>query len=151
MTIDAEIPLSPGPDGGGNVRPTRPPSPRDSRGRFVPTHGAEAARRTLRLGDRRRSLVRQAEALRDLMAVAKGYAAWGEVPEPLRGLIELAAEVRIYRRALARPLWRRQEPPKRYVNVGELERRCLVALGVNGEALERGPDLDAIKARLRDA
>jgi hypothetical protein len=133
-----------------NTRPKRPPAPRDARGRFAPTHGAEAARRTLRLGDRRRSLVRQAEALRDLLAVAKGYPAWGEVPEPLRGLIELAAEVRLYRRHLARPLWRRQDPPARYVNVGELERRCLVAMGVSGEALERSPDLDAIKARLRD-
>jgi hypothetical protein len=93
-------------------------------------------------------LVKQAETLRDLIAVAKGYPAWGEVPEPLRGLIELAAEVRIYRRHLARPLWRRTDPPARYVNVGELERRCLVALGVSSAELERGPNLDEIKARL---
>jgi len=128
---------NPAADGRENVRAKRPPAPRDARGRFAVIHGADQARRRLRQGDRRRSLVRQAEALRDLMAMAKGFTGWGEVPEPLRGLIELAAEVRIYRRHLARPLWRRQDPPKRYVNVGELERRCLVALGIPGAVLRR--------------
>jgi hypothetical protein len=91
--------------------------------------------------------VRQAEVLRDFVAASKGYPSWDQAPEPLRGLIELAAEVRVFRRALARPLWSHQFPPARYLGVAELERRILVALGLPSDTLERGPDLEAIRRR----
>jgi hypothetical protein len=116
---------------GADSRRARPPQPRDAKGRFAVVHGGRAALRAMRAPrpDKRRAPVKQAAALRDLIACCLGYAGWGEMPEPRRGLVELAAEVRVYRRLLAGPLWQRKEPPRRYATIAELERRVLVGLG----------------------
>jgi hypothetical protein len=103
-------------------------------------HGAYAARRLLRKPDRRRSLVRQAEALRDRYAIAKGYTSWVACPGPVAALIEAAVEVRLFRRRLFASFWARQEePPKRYDNVAELERRLLATLGIEPATLAGEP------------
>ncbi|MDQ7840614.1 MAG: hypothetical protein RDU83_06250 [bacterium] len=122
--------------------------PRGPDGRFLPTHGAYAGRRLLRAPDKRRSVVKQAAALRDFIAHCLGYVnGWGEMPEPQRGLVELAAEVRVFRRLLASPLWRREEPPGRYVNVSELERRILA--GLAAAPAPAGPDVARMLAEMR--
>jgi hypothetical protein len=129
-------------------RRNRPPQPRGPDGRFVVVHGAYTAQRQLRRPDRRRSVVKQAEALRDFIARCLGYVnGWGEMPEPQRGLVELAAEVRTFRRLLAAPLWRRESPPARWLGVAELERRVLVALGA--APAPAGPDVAALLAAVR--
>jgi hypothetical protein len=75
----------------------------------VVVHRAYAARRLLRKPDRRRSLVRQAEALRDRYAVARGFTSWVACPGPVAALIEIAVEVRLFRRRLFAAFWARQE------------------------------------------
>jgi hypothetical protein len=96
--------------------------------------------------DRRRSLVRQAETLRDAYALAKGYPSWTSCPGPVAALIEAAVELRLLRRALIRSLWAGQEVPKRYEAIAELERRVLATLGIEQAA---GPDVAALLAAMR--
>jgi hypothetical protein len=111
-------------------------------------HGGYATRRLLRKPDRRRSLVRQAEALRDRYALAKGYTSWVACPAPTAALIEAAVEVRLFRRRLFAAFWARQEePPKRYDNVAELERRLLATLGI--EPTTVGSDVGALLVAAR--
>jgi hypothetical protein len=43
--------------------------------------------------------VRQAEALRDRYALAKGFTSWATCPGPVAALIEAAVEVRLFRRS----------------------------------------------------
>jgi len=141
-----------GPEGRAQVptEPTRnrPPQPRGPDGRFVVIHGAYAARRLLRRPDRRRGLVRQAEAMRDRYALAKGYPSWVACPGPVAALIEAAVEVRLFRRRLFAAFWARQEePPKRYDNVAELERRLLATLGIEPAAV--GSDVGMLIAASR--
>lgn len=121
--------------------------PRGPGGRFAVLHGAYAGRRQLRRPDRRRSLVKLAEDLRLAYLLGRGYPSWETAPEPLRGLIELAAEVRIFRRLLASPLWRGEAPPMRWLGVAELERRVLVALGI--EPTSQALDVAALLAAMQ--
>ncbi len=144
MPASGNLPTS-GPQAQTERQRSRPAQPRGPDGRFAVVHGAYAGRRLLRQPDKRRSVVKQAAALRDFVARCLGYAGWGEMPEPQRGLVELAAELRIYRRLLAGPLWRREEPPRRYLNVGELERRVLLALGMGPQRV--GPKLEEYLAQ----
>ena len=111
----------------------KPPQPRGPDGRFVPVHGGYAGRRALRRPDRRRSIVRLAEELRELYAIAKGYPSWQAAPAPVAALIEVAVELRLFRRRLFSPFWSREEVPKRYDAIAELERRVLVSLGLEPE------------------
>jgi hypothetical protein len=141
-----------GPEGLAQVptesRRNRPPQPRGPDGRFAAIHGGYAARRQLRRPDRRRSVVKQAEVLRDRYALARGYTSWVACPGPVAALIEAAVEVRLFRRRLFAAFWARQEePPKRYDNVVELERRLLATLGI--EPATVGSDVGALLAAAR--
>lgn len=82
----------------------------------------------MRRPDRRRAPVRQKEALRDRLAMDQGHTSWDQMPEPDRGLFDLAAEVRIIRRLMAAPVWKGQAPAASYLGFAELERRLLVAI-----------------------
>jgi len=102
----------------------------------------------LRKPDRRRSVVKQAEVMRDAYALAKGYTSWVACPGPVAALIEAAVEVRLFRRRLFAAFWARQEePPKRYDNATELERRLLATLGI--EPATVGSDVGALLAAAR--
>jgi hypothetical protein len=90
-------------------------------------------------------VVRQAEALRDAYALAKGYTAWVACPAPVAALIEAAVELRLFRRALFRVFYAGGEVPKRYDAIVELERRVLSSLGIEPAAVE---DVAAILARM---